>query len=97
MACNFCKSALYIKTVQYTKPLLAPVTRAEQLRQELLDLTGEVYLQIPNEYCAMCGERITRTPKERGGEKRKFLKKKKNKGIGKTKRRFILQIKKQRS
>jgi hypothetical protein len=32
-------------------------------------LTGEVYLQIPNEYCAMCGEKITRTPKERGGEK----------------------------
>ena len=69
MACNFCKSDLYIKTVQYSKPLLAPMTRAEELRQELLDLTGEVYLQIPNEYCAMCGEKITRTPKERGGEK----------------------------
>lgn len=48
MACNFCKSDLYIKTVQYTKPLLAPLTRAEELRQELSDLTGEVYLQIPN-------------------------------------------------
>lgn len=69
MACNFCKSDLYIKTVQYTKPLFAPMTRAEQLRQELLDLTGEVYLKISNEYCAMCGEKITRTPKERGGEK----------------------------
>ena len=64
MACNFCKADLYIKTVQYTKPLLAPLTRAEELRQKLLDLTGEVYLQIPNEYCAMCGEKITRTPKE---------------------------------
>ena len=69
MACNFCKSDLYIKTVQYTRPLLAPLTREEELRQELLDLTGEVYLQIPNKYCAMCGEKITRTPKESGGEK----------------------------
>ena len=68
MACNFCKADLYMKTVQYTKPLLAPLTRTEELRQELSDLTGEVYLQIPNEYCAMCGDKITRT-KERGGEK----------------------------
>jgi hypothetical protein len=60
---------LYIKTIQYTKPFLAPLTRAEELRQQLQDLTGEVYLQIPSEYCAMCGEKITRTPKERGGEK----------------------------
>ena len=63
MACNFCKADLYIKTVQYTKPLLAPLTRTEELRQELLDLTGEVYLQIQNEYCPMCGEKITRIQK----------------------------------
>ena len=62
MSCNFCKSNLYVKTVQYTKPLLVPLTRADELRQQLLDLTGEVYLLIPNEYCAMCGEKITRTP-----------------------------------
>ena len=68
MACNFCKSDLYIKTIQYTKPLLAPLTRAEELRQELLDLTGEVYLQIPNEYCAMCGEKINRALKKKGGK-----------------------------
>jgi mannosyltransferase OCH1-like enzyme len=58
MACNFCKTNLYIKTIQYTKPLSAPMTRADELRYKLLDLTGEVYLQIPNEYCAMCGERL---------------------------------------
>ena len=60
MACNFCKANLYIKTVQNTKPLLAPLTREGELRQELFDLTGEVYLQIPNEYCAMCGEKIVK-------------------------------------
>lgn len=58
MACNYCKSELYIKTVQYTKPLLAPLTPEGELRDKLQDLTGEVYLKIPNQYCAMCGEKI---------------------------------------
>ena len=62
MSCNFCKADLYVKTIQYSKPLLAPMTRTDELRQQLMDLTGEVYLQIPNEYCAMCGEKIIRTP-----------------------------------
>ena len=65
MACNFCKADLYIKTVQHTKTLRAPLTRAEELRQELLDLRGEVCLQIQNEYCAMCGEKIMRTKKNK--------------------------------
>jgi hypothetical protein len=63
MACNFCKAKLYFKTTQNTRPLLAPLTRAEEIRQELLDLTGEVYIQLNNEYCAMCGDKITCTPK----------------------------------
>ena len=29
MACNFCNKPIYIKTVQYTAPMLAPLTRAE--------------------------------------------------------------------
>ena len=65
MACKFCDTKLYIKTAQHTKPLLPPLTKVEELRQQLHDLTGEVYLQIPNEYCAMCGEKITHTLKER--------------------------------
>ena len=60
MACNFCNKPIYIKTVQYTAPMLAPLTRAEELRQELTNLTGEVYLQLPNEYCDMCGERLNK-------------------------------------
>lgn len=55
--CNFCKAPIYIKTTQYSAPLLAPTTRAEELRQELLNITGEVYLPLPNEYCPMCGEK----------------------------------------
>lgn len=57
MACNYCKAEIYVKTIQYAKSLLAPLTRAEELRQQLQDLTGEVYLQLPNKFCPMCGER----------------------------------------
>ena len=56
--CNFCKTDLCIKTIQYTKPFLAPVTREGELRQELLNLTGEVYLPLPHKYCPICGEKI---------------------------------------
>jgi hypothetical protein len=66
MACNFCNNDIYIKTIMYTKSsILAPNTRAEELKQQLEDLTGEVYLQLPNKFCPMCGGRI---PKERGGK-----------------------------
>lgn len=58
MACNFCKANLYIKTVQNVRPLCAPLTKTEELRQQLEDLTGEAYIQIPNTFCAMCGEKI---------------------------------------
>ena len=56
--CNFCKAPIYIKSIQYTMPLLAPTTRAEELRQELENLTGEVYLQIPKNYCPNCGAKM---------------------------------------
>lgn len=57
MACNFCNAEIYIKTIQYTKPMIAPLTEVGELRQKLLDLTGEIYLQLPNEYCPMCGKK----------------------------------------
>lgn len=56
MACNYCKVPIYIKAVQYTAPLLAPLTRAEELRQELTNITGEVYLPLQSQYCPMCGD-----------------------------------------
>lgn len=58
MACNYCKATVYIKTIQYTAPLLAPLTKAEELRQQLYNMTGEVYLSLPKQFCPMCGERI---------------------------------------
>lgn len=54
--CNMCKTTLYIKTIQYAKPLLAPLTAEQELRYKLFDMTGEVYLQVPVKYCPFCGE-----------------------------------------
>lgn len=54
--CRYCGVPIYVKTVQYTAPLLAPLTRVEELRQELTNITGEVYLQLPYRYCPMCGK-----------------------------------------
>lgn len=58
MACNYCRAHLYIKTIQYQAHILAPLTRAEELRQELEDLTGERYMLLNNKYCPMCGSKI---------------------------------------
>lgn len=58
MACNYCNTPIYVKVTRYAAPLLAPLTRAEELRQELINLTGEEFLYLPNQYCPMCGEKL---------------------------------------
>lgn len=59
--CNFCDAELYIKTKQYAKPALAPLTVEQELRDRLVDLTGEVFLSLPTRYCPMCGRRKDNT------------------------------------
>ena len=56
--CNFCGTPIYVKTVQHTKPLLAPITRADELRHELLNLTGEIYLLLEAKFCPLCGAKM---------------------------------------
>lgn len=56
--CEFCGTPLYVKTIQYTMPLLAPITRADELRNELLNLTGERYLHLEAKYCPLCGAKM---------------------------------------
>ena len=63
--CNFCNRKIYIKTIQYTAPILAPLTKAEELRQQLLNLTGEIYVEFEPIYCPMCGTKLVEL---RGGE-----------------------------
>ena len=53
--CRMCNTKLYIKTKQLLRPVLAPLTPEQQLRDKLLDVTGEVYLPVPVKYCPFCG------------------------------------------
>lgn len=61
--CNYCKAPVYVKTIQYSTPILAPMTRTEELRQQLYNLTGEVYLELPKQFCPMCGRKLSQPPK----------------------------------
>lgn len=54
--CNMCNATLYIKTKQFARPVLAPLTPAQKLRDRLSDMTGEVYLPVCVNYCPFCGE-----------------------------------------
>lgn len=56
--CQYCKAHIYIKEIQYMKPVLAPLTEVDELRQRLLDLTGEVYVELPKRFCPMCGAEV---------------------------------------
>lgn len=56
--CKYCEVPIYIKTIQCTAPMLAPLTRAEESRQELMNITGEVYLRLPHRYCPICGAKM---------------------------------------
>jgi endogenous inhibitor of DNA gyrase (YacG/DUF329 family) len=58
--CPFCGKPLYIKIKRYTKPLLAPLTPAAALRDELIDITGEDYVPIQAVYCPICGHPLNR-------------------------------------
>lgn len=40
------------------RSVLAPTTRAEELRQQLQDLTGEIYVPIESKYCPLCGKEL---------------------------------------
>lgn len=56
--CNMCNTKFYIKTKQYLRPVLAPATREQELRDKLLELTGEVYVLVPHKFCPVCGCKV---------------------------------------
>lgn len=56
--CNYCNVPIYLKIKQYTKPILAPLTEEQALRDRLSDLTGELYVELPKIYCPVCGAKI---------------------------------------
>ena len=55
---NCCSTKIYIKTIRYTKPNLAPLTRAEEVRQKLIEMTGEDFVEIEAKYCPFCGKKL---------------------------------------
>lgn len=61
--CSLCKTPIYIKVKRYMKPVLAPLTREQELRDRLVDMTGEDYAELSGGFCPGCGGR-----KEGGGE-----------------------------
>ena len=56
--CYFCGTPIYTKTITCMRSVLAPTTRAEELRQQLHDLTGEIYVPIESKYCPLCGKEL---------------------------------------
>ena len=70
--CEYCNKEFYIKTNQVIAPRTAPLTREQELRDELVNLTGEVYLPISTSYCPICGEKIEKVSNTQK-EERNFL------------------------
>ena len=58
--CVFCNAELYFKVNRYLKPVSAPLTRKEELEQELEDITGEAYVKLNANYCPMCGRKLNK-------------------------------------
>lgn len=56
--CEYCNAIYYVEVQQLAKPLLAPLTHVEEIRQELINITGINYLRIKANYCPMCGRKL---------------------------------------
>lgn len=56
--CEYCNAKIYVKTQKIMKDVLAPLTHTEELRQELESITGEMYLELPKQYCPICGRKL---------------------------------------
>lgn len=70
--CKYCNQEFYIKTTQFLAPMAAPLTIEQKLMDELVNLTGEVYLPIPIYFCPICGEKIENVSNSHK-EERNFL------------------------
>ena len=56
--CEYCNAIYYIEVQQLAKPILAPLTHTEEVRQKLINLTGTNYLRIKPNYCPICGRKL---------------------------------------
>ncbi len=56
--CNYCNAQLYVKVQRFLRPVLAPLTRAEELMDEYTNLTGMAFVPLEKRYCPVCGEKL---------------------------------------
>lgn len=56
--CGSCNAIYYVEVEQLMKPMLAPLTHTEEIRQELINKTGINHLRIKANYCPMCGKKL---------------------------------------
>lgn len=56
--CNYCNVPIYIKVQQLLRPVLAPLTRADELMYEYTEITGMAYVPLQKQFCSVCGRSI---------------------------------------
>lgn len=57
-SCAFCKVPLFIKAKVYAKSALAPLTPEEEMRDALIETTGETYVLFEHRFCPTCGRKV---------------------------------------
>lgn len=62
--CSYCNIPLYIKVQQLLRPVLAPLTRADALMDEYINLTGYAYVPLEKSFCPVCGRQIQEHPRQ---------------------------------
>lgn len=58
--CEYCNAIYYVEVEQLMAPMLAPLTHTEEIRQELINITGINHLRIKANYCPMCGRKLVK-------------------------------------
>lgn len=56
--CEYCNVKFYVQVKRYIKPISAPLTEVEELEHELINKTGLQYIEMPINYCPMCGRKL---------------------------------------
>ena len=56
--CEYCNIPLYIKVQQYARPILAPMTCADERMDEYTGMTGMAYIPLQKRFCPMCGRKV---------------------------------------
>ena len=56
--CEYCNTTLYIRTERTLLPVMAPLTYADALEHELINITGKDYVPTEKRYCHVCGRKL---------------------------------------